>query len=354
MSTQLYGSDADHLVIQTLAQNRTGTPPRTGLLPLSIPSIKGQRPTKTTTLRAFLEPEKGFNWSLWRFPSVVEVDEKIARWYQEDCRIKGQKFADVMEAGFINGKWYARWDGDHRKHLFEAANPDATEMECMIYPVDSVEIANELFVKIQKLRQKGLTPEDVQVNAYGARHAAALQLGNDLAYCGVCIKNSGEVEEGGIIPESANHSTPSVKYRLFDRSVKEAGLDQTKMACDIIVAGMRINGVKWNGEISPTLMFGLALLFKHRPSAMVNTLNKRLTSYIHDCMKTKPKQKGLVTEWAREGGDKHNKEAESLALGLARGFKNAVAGGSYGGNNNICSPLQIDALEDHLGLNKAS
>jgi len=350
MSNIIYGSESSIKKVQEIAAVVKGTKPFVKELPLSVPSIKGQRATKSSTLKKFLESEGCFNWSLWKFPAVVKVEESVARRYQDQISKEGDvDFAQSMEAGFLgDGFWYGRWDGDHRKHLWNFAFPDTEKTECMVYPVESVEVANELFVKIQKFNQKGLTPEDTVVNLYYGKEKNAVKTAAFLEYCGLAIKNSDE----GIMPKTATLSTPTTKYRLFDRSVKECGLDETKMAVDIIVGGMKKNS-KWNLEVSPTLMFGLAKLFKHRPPSMTNGLNKRLTQYIHDSMVTTPNQRLLITQWSRAGGDKHNLEAESLAYGLALSFRAAVSGGSYGGNLNITGPLYVSALDTDLGLKVA-
>jgi hypothetical protein len=347
MSNYIYGSDASIKKVQEIANIIKGNPPFVKKLPITVPSIKGQRPTKSSTLEKFLSSEGGFNWGLWRYPSVVQVPEPVAKQYQAQLIKDGDKeFASEMASGFLNdGFWYGRWDGDHRKHIWEYTFKNDPNLECMVYPVETVEVANELFVKIQKMNQKGLTPEDAIINQYYGKDQAALKLASFLEYCGISVKNSDE----GIMPSSATKDTPSTRIRLFERSVKEAGLDETKMACDILISGFsKLN--KWNNEISPTLMFGLAILFKARPLAMKNGLNKRLIEYIHGVIITTPKQKDLVKLWGGQGGDKHNKEAESVAYGLAQLFKGAVDGGSYGGNKNMCTALSISTLDVDLGL----
>jgi hypothetical protein len=352
MSNQIYGSEASIKKVQEIASVIKGTKPFVKELPLSTPSIKGQRKTKQSTLEKFLKSEGGFNWGLWRYPSVVQVPEATAKKYQAQMIAQGDiEFAESMKDGFLNnGYWYGRWDGDHRKHIWEATFPNDPITECMVYPVNTVEIANELFVKIQKFNQKGLTPEDTLVNQYYAKDPDALKIADFLEYCGLAIKNS----EEGIVPASANTTTPSTRYRLFERSVKDAGLEETKLASDIIIAGMKMKeGAPWNNEIAPTFMYGTALLFKKRPLAMKNGLHKRLTQYIHDTMKPMGfKQKEMITLWARAGGDRHNYEAECFAYGLAKSFRSAVVGGSYGGNVGMCSSLELSTLEEDLGLKK--
>ena len=342
MSNTLYGSDHSVELIKEIASVVRGQQPFAKNLPISVPGIKGQRPTKTSTIIKFLKSEGGFNWGLWRWPSVVQVPESVARIYQNKS---DSEFANTMESGFLgDGYWYGRWDGDHRKHIWEKTFPDRPETTCMVYPVESVDIANDLFVKIQKLNQKNLSPEDTIVNRYLSKtDKHALDVAKWLDYCGICIKNSDE----GIMPSSATTNTPSTKLRLFEESVISTGLDETKMACDILIKGLSKN-TKWNKEISPTLLKGLSILFKYRPATMKNGLNSCLQSFLLDKMKSES-QRALVDQWCKIGGNVHNSKEKSLALGLASSLGKAIRAGYYG-SPAVASPLAIRSLRENLGL----
>jgi hypothetical protein len=344
MSTYLYGNKGE---AKKLASIIKGSSPFDKKLPVTIPSIKGQRITKESTLVKFLKSEGGFNWSLWRYPSVVQVPENVARDYQKKTIDDGDlEFANQMESGFLkDGYWYGRWDGDHRTHIWKLSFPNTPLYQCVVYPVNSIEVANELFVKIQKLNLKSLSPEDTLVNLYYGKDNEALKIGKWLEECNLCISNS----EEGIVPSSATNSTVKTRVRLFEESVKNAGLEETKISAAILSSGLsKIS--KWNKEVSPTLLYGLALLFKVRPDAMKNGLNKALTDYIHDSIRTSPKQKDLVQLWGSVAGDKHNKEAHCVAVGIASKLRSAVENGSYAKGVHVVNPLKVQSIRQDLGL----
>lgn len=355
MSNTLYGSPTAIEKARELASITNGIPPYDAELPITVPSIRGQRASKISTINKWLKDESGFNWSLWRDPSVVKVPEQKARAYQSKMlqngsKIGGQKkFIDIatsMEPGFLgDGFWYGRWDGDHRAHIWKLAFPHSTSMKFKVYPVDSVEVANELFVKIQKFNQKGLNSEDTFVNQYLYMDDDALNLATKLEYCGLCVKNS----KDETVPEDATQHTPSTQIRLFKESLKEAGLEETKLAAKVLTSALSRNK-KWNREISSTVLKGLAIVFKVRDKTMKNGLHQALVQYVSDCIKTTPRQQDLVKFWAQAAGHTHMKESRCMAAGLIYGLRTAITCGTYGSGPHIADPLKVNDVIRDLGL----
>ena len=105
---------------------------------------------------------------------------------------------------------------------------------------------------------------------------------------------------------------------------------------------------KWNNEVYATAYGGLAVLYKKRPEASKNGLNKKIKEMLKNSAKLS--KQDFIGLYKSKGGNQHNLDAESFAYGVAKLFKNAVNEGVYGDNMNQADPLKIKTLFDDLGL----
>ena len=233
MSFTLEGSDAQIAKVGDLALqiSQTATKfPYVETLPVDLPSIKGNRKTSASTIIKNLVKEGGFNPGLWRFPNVIKTSVEAGKRFIQRCLDEGwikEGGYDhkVMLRGFINGAFYLRWDGDHRHKMWKGHYfPDSINnfidpliehgsYECMVYEIDDVSKANELFVKIQKTHQKNLTPDDEWCNTYLSGDDLAHQQAQDMRLCGVGVKDS----NGDIYPSQAFDEELWVSSRLYNQ-----------------------------------------------------------------------------------------------------------------------------------------
>tara|TARA_R110000851_G_scaffold228534_1_gene381270 strand:- start:33 stop:1145 length:1113 start_codon:yes stop_codon:yes gene_type:complete len=363
MSFTLKGSDSQIAKVGELALQipKTATLfPYVETLPVDLPSIKGNRKTSASTIIKNLSSEGGYNPGLWRFPNVIKAPIEAGKIYIQKCLdegwIKEGSFDHtIMMRGFINGAFYLRWDGDHRHkiwkgHYFPSRINDIIDQfeengsyDCMVYEIDDVSKANELFVKIQKLLQKSLTPDDGWCNTYLSGDGLAHHQAENMRSCGVGVKDS----NGEIWPTQAFDEELWISSRLFNDYVHMYGRDNVQRAIRDISEILK-NKPKWSKEVYATAYGGLAVLYKKRPEASKNGLNTKIKEMLSDSAKLS--KKDFIEVFKAKGGNQHNKECESFAYGVAKLFKNAVNEGVYGDNLNQANPLKIKSLFDDLGL----
>lgn len=348
MSNYISGSDRQITKIMELALNKLGKFPYVENLPVDIPSIKGNRLTKAQQLLKVLSEEGGFNMTLWRFPNVIKVPTAVGRkWIDSMDREQplSEKELKYYERGFCGNYFYCRWDGDHRQKLFKAfmgINPNEVcdlTYDCMVYEVDNVSEGNGLFVKIQKTRQKSLTPEDEWANQWLAHDLKAREQGRNMIACQVSVKDS----NGDFYPNTLYGYW--ITSRLFNKCVNDYGLEITKKA---IADMIKVLSVKpnWNKEVYATAYFGLATLYHYRPDVAKNGINKNIINMLQKFAES-PKNE-FIEIFKQRGGNQHNKEAESFAYGVADFFNKMVKDGSYGNNPNHAGPLKINSLHEDL------
>ena len=349
MSNYVNGSDRQITKIMELALNSQGEFPYVKTLPVDIPSIKGNRLTKASQLLKVLGEESGFNKTLWRFPNVIKVPAAVGReWINNMDRdqVLSKEELEYYETGFIGDSFYCRWDGDHRQKLFKAfnrCNPNEQcdlEYDCMVYEVNNVSEGNALFVKIQKTRQKSLTPEDEWANQFLAHDPVARKQAANMTVCQVSVKDS----NGDFYPRTLHGHW--IHSRLFNECVKQCSLQVTKKAIQDMVTVLSVKP-NWNNEVYATAFFGLAKLYKLRPECMKNSVNRNIISMLQDDAK-KPKNKFIGIYKVDLGGNQHNKDAESFAWGVARNFKDMVNDFAFGSNKNHADCLKIDLLKSEL------
>ncbi|MNS92407.1 hypothetical protein D3C72_1265440 [compost metagenome] len=294
------------------------TPPYYADLPIAVlDSILGQRATKAKTIEKHLKAEDGFDWNLWRPISV-------AKWKDETG----------LEV-------YRRWDGDHRFHMWNIVFPNAETIPCIVYEVANESVANSLFVKIQSSRQKNLTVEEVFVNDVLAKDPSALQTAAAMAYCDVCVQLDDaappQFPVGTTVPVGSK-SRFTTKVRRFKDSVAlqmhskanpvkgspTTGVEFTKLAATVIRDVWGTNET----AIRPDTLYGIALLFSYYPTLAAPQYLPDFITFLRTFAGNR-NSATVTSGFKQTGGNVHNHEGESIALGLATELKQDVVYPAY-------------------------
>jgi hypothetical protein len=271
-------------------------------VPVDIPAIPGQRPTKREKLKDhmdkegkdFGQPNALFNWALWSPPNV-------AKWY-------------------VDGKPVSKiYDGDHRRHMYALSHPDESMIPAWVVEVNDEAEAIDCFIKSQSTRRTSLSPEDLFICNWHKKKPEALELGKVLKECGLRVASDPEImdPQHSVPPSSAK---PAVPVAAFKRCVamcrdKKSGVLDTgplkyansffaSFGCDESYTSEEYQG-----------MVALAYFF---PKAVSN---KKWESYVRgrlgDMFEMEGSRKSAFSRYKVLGGDVHRKAAQSIARGIA-------------------------------------
>lgn len=210
------------------------------------------------------------------------------------------------------------WDGLGRLCMAQLAG--ITTIPVIVHQEGS---PGALFVKKQKLRNRSLDQEAFFVAAASSYlqegtigdKKVDTQLKNDLT----ALTHIGlRIESGGrhfpLVTDIANY--PTVKTSALRRSLKLANndYDVVKKARDLIH-----QAYPTTDYIGKELLEGIVFLFMAIPDAQKNTTYKQLGKFLKS-FNSMPQDK---LPFKRIGGNQHNDEARSVALGIVETFKNS-------------------------------
>lgn len=223
---------------------------------------------------------------------------------------------DSIAAGIIqvardpNGINYV-WDGCGRLALAQQCNID--KLNCWVTDIDAKEAAH-YFVYTQKTSNRNLKPGELFINAYEHGIPEAVEFAEVLKRLGMRIQGAEDYWVPRVsITDRVNY--PQAKERSVKQALKYANRDETvvKYARDTIVqAG-------WNDdEIRQDLLPGLVIFYMCYPEAMKNGLSKAIRLFLKSIAGTVTQGK---LDFKHKGGNMHNKEAESVALGFVKAFR---------------------------------
>ncbi|HCI69151.1 MAG TPA: hypothetical protein DHV30_00525 [Balneola sp.] len=133
-------------------------------LPVSTRSLIN-RDTELKNLKKITKSRGGFDGNLWQPPRAA--------------RIRGTDEVYIF-------------DGDHSKHLFCLAYPDAETMPVQVIEVEREEDIHKLFVATNKTSKTAITAEQVFVHNVHANEPKEMNHKNALDYAGLKIYCSGE------------------------------------------------------------------------------------------------------------------------------------------------------------------
>jgi len=210
------------------------------------------------------------------------------------------------------------WDGCGRLALAQAN--EIAALDCWVLEMDQAEAAG-YFVRVQKTTKRSLDSAVHFCNAYAHGEKEALAMAKTLSILGMRIQGADDVWVP-VIPKEDLVDYPQVKLRGIEQAIKYANRrgpkevealsnnDLIRFARDIIVqAG-------WNDDlIRQDLLPGLVIFYSVYPEAMKNGLNKMIRAWFQGLAQT-VKQSKLT--FKHSGGNQHNREAESVALGIVK------------------------------------
>lgn len=224
---------------------------------------------------------------------------------------------DPIAAGIIQvakdistGKHYI-WDGCGRHALAQAVGIE--ELNCWITEISEKEAAH-YFVYTQKTSNRNLKPAELFINGFEHGDEKCLATAALLQRLSVRIQGADDYWVPRV-PASEIKNYPQVKERSVYQAMKYAGNDESivRFARDTIIqAG-------WNDdEIRQDLLPGLVIFYMCYPEAMKNGLNKAIRTYFQALAGVSSQAK---LSFKQAGGNMHNREAESVALGIVRLFR---------------------------------
>ena len=210
------------------------------------------------------------------------------------------------------------WDGCGRLALAEFSGID--ELDCWVYEMTQAEAAH-YFVNVQKTAKRSLDPSIIFCNAYAHGEPDALHMAMVLERLGMRIQGADDLW----VPKVAKEDLadyPQVKLRAVEHAFKYARR-RGPMACETIsdfelvrFARDTIVQAGWNDDqIRQDLLPGLVIFYSVYPEAMKNGTNKMIRTWFQGLAQTL-KQSKLT--FKHSGGNQHNREAESVALGIVK------------------------------------
>jgi hypothetical protein len=210
------------------------------------------------------------------------------------------------------------WDGCGRLAL--ASFSDIDELDCWVVEMTQAEAA-KYFVRVQKTAKRSLDPNIIFCNAYANGESEALYMSMILQRLGMRIQGADDLWVP-IVPREDLSNYPQVKLRAVEQAFKYAGRRGPKARDDIgdvnLIRFARDTIVQagWNDDqIRQDLLPGLVIFYSVYPEAMKNGTNTMIRSWFQGLAQT-TKQSKLT--FKHSGGNQHNREAESVALGIIK------------------------------------
>lgn len=303
------------------------TDTKTTYQPLPIPTYHNKVKGDTVALTEFLEKKKlnRVSKSCRGRHEIIPVDDLTPIDSQRNTNTSWIKKVltlsvgfDEIAAGIIQvcrdpetGKNYV-WDGAGRLALASATG--VTSLDCWVVDMTQAQQnAAHYFVYTQKTSSRNFKPGEIFINAYEHGDREAIAFADTLKSLGMRIQGAHDYW----VPRVS--SSEKMKYpTCAERSVRLAlriasnDISVVRHARDTIVeAG-------WNDDqIRSDLLPGLALVYTCYPELMRNGLNKCFRSYFQSLAGTVVQSKLRFKE---AGGNMHNREAESVAIGIIKHF----------------------------------
>lgn len=249
-------------------------------------------------------------------PLDSQRDAKTA-WIKKALKLSGG--FDSVAAGIIQvardpqtGYNYV-WDGAGRLALAQATG--VAQLNCWVVDMNPQDAAH-YFVYTQKTSNRSLKADELFINAFEKGEREAVEFAQVLERLGMRIQGAHDywVPRVDFISKSKypRCNERSVRYAL---SIAQGDESFVRFARDTIVdAG-------WNDDqIRKDLLPGLTMVYMCYPEMMRNGLSKSFKSYFQSLAGTVSQNK---LQFKQMGGNMHNREVESVALGIITGFRNS-------------------------------
>ena len=230
--------------------------PTSAEVDINVPNIKGNRIPEGWM--KYLIQGKGFDWSMWRKPYVIEVPvAEGRRWVDSLPKHRQAEF----EKGFVSIEGYGMvfrvmFDGGHRRAIYKYVFPNATTFLCDIYKVKTVEEAHLQFVKIQFELQKRLHKDILFIQSvYGGDEKTVLPLRN-LETVGLTVVGD---DSEDVVPQKfvKDISKPSISRNGFEKICKFE-IDSIKLAVDLVKDALGFNkGLTYRPKLNQYLLYAV-------------------------------------------------------------------------------------------------
>lgn len=264
--------------------------------------------------------------------------ETSSTWAQN--RLNNQHGFDIIACGALsvaldpNDGIYYVYDGCGR--LLQAQlNMAPATLPCLVFDIPK-ELAAFYFDYTQSEGRRSLSPEVIFVNRAYSGNADALKWRDLLVELECYIKG----QTNYAIPHPQPINQPEIKYRALTVGYDLSGQDVALMkeARDIIWDAYIATPFKCN-IIRQDLFWGMILFLKTYPSARKNGFNKALRQFMSY---TAIGQNQKDINWKKDGGNLHNQEALSTAIGLYNAFhQSSFWKASF---NSVAPKYQLDDM----------
>lgn len=240
-------------------------------------------------------------------------------WIKKALKLSGG--FDTVAAGIIqvardpqSGRNYV-WDGCGRLALAQAVG--LQELNCWVVDLKP-KTAAHYFVYTQKTANRSLQAGELFINAYETGEPDAVAFADTLMRLGMRIQGADDYWVPRVSPlDKVNY--PTCAERSVRHALRLANGDESivRFARDTIVqAG-------WNDDqIRKDLLPGLTIVYQAYPELMRNGLNKSFRQYFQNLAGTVAQGK---LQFKQLGGNMHNREAESVAIGIIKAFRDSPA-----------------------------
>jgi len=239
------------------------------------------------------------------------------------------------------------WDGCGRLALAEISG--IKELDCWVMDMTQAEAAH-YFVHVQKTAKRSLDPGIIFCNAYANGEAHALHMSMRLELLGMRVQGADDLW----VPEVTKEQLPDypqVKLRAVEQAFKYAArrssaeIDETGNNTLVRFARDTIVQAGWNDDqIRQDLLPGLVIFYSVYPEAMRNGLNKMIRNWFKGLAQT-VKQSKLT--FKHSGGNQHNREAESVAMGIVKELQGCPQFNA--GHAMVVTQKRMKAYLDRLG-----
>lgn len=224
------------------------------------------------------------------------------------------------------------WDGCGRLALAQATS--VTDLDCWVVNLTPEEAAH-YFVYVQKTSNRTLKPGELFINGYQTGAPEYLEFAQTLKRLGMRIQgaddywvprvsltdrpNYPEVRERGVRQALKYGELRTEEVRAPNLAKKHLETIQAMTAEDYVrYARDTIVQAGWADDtIRQDLLPALVLVYKCYPELLVNGYDKSFRAYFQALAGTVAQGK---LQFKRLGGNQHNQEAQSVAIGIVKGF----------------------------------
>ena len=266
------------------------------------------RDTKASLISKYLKD--GWQWSLFTPIAVAQFPE-------------GSGIPDKLV------------DGDHRRHMYRLAFPNAKTIPALIYKLNDMQEYHKLFSDINCYKRKSASKEEVFLHEVLSGDTRAESVNSHLITCGLSVVGSSE--NGGRVGDTKG---PEVKIGGFNRCLK-FGVEDTRLASSLIKE-------TWPQDVSLSmeLLEGLTIVYNTYPilKSSRSTLGQEFKQWFQN-QKKHYKQKIVSTDLKQAGGNKVNKAALCIALAIVSDFRKV----EYpGGSRNKATKFRLSLINNKI------